>query len=190
MKRIVLTLTLASFVFIGFSQENLVSLSGGYSWLNIDASEYVSDDHKIKASGWRINGTYDFNPNEGAVAYGFSLGYISVTGSYSGLTDTADYKVSSIPIYFAPKYLFGNEKIKGFIKLAIGGQSATLKRTNSAGETSASDFGFYGGAGGGLIYFVHEVVFINAEYEIAFATNAYYVDGIMQSAMFGIGVKF
>ena len=190
MKRFLFTLTLASFVFIGFSQESLINLTGGYSWMKLDDSEYFSEDPNITGTGWRINATYDFNLNEGPVAYGFSVGYISVDASYSGVTDTADYKMSSVPFYFAPKYLFGNEKFRGFIKVMLGAQSASLKRTTSTGEITASDFGFYGGAGAGLMFFVTEMVFINTEYEIAYVTNNYYRNGLMQSAMLGIGVKF
>ena len=190
MKKVLVGIALVFYVISGFSQENLVNISAGYAWLNVDDSDYLVDDPDIKATGWRINGTYDFNPNEGPVAYGFSVGYISVDASYSGVTDTADYKMSSVPFYFAPKYLFGNEKFRGFIKVMLGAQSASLKRTTSTGEITASDFGFYGGAGAGLMFFVTEMVFINTEYEIAYVTNSYYRNGLMQSAMLGIGVKF
>ena len=120
MKRLLLTLIIACTAFYGFSQQNLLSLSGGYSFANVDDSEYLSEDPNIKGTGWRINGTYDFNPNEGKIAYGFSIGYISVSASYTGTTGTTDYTVNTMPYCFAPKYLFGNEKFKGFIKLAIG----------------------------------------------------------------------
>ena len=190
MKRFFLTLALVSFAFWGFSQENLVNVTGGYAWLNIDDSDYYPEDPNIKGTGWRINGTYDFNPNEGKVAYGFSIGYVSVGASYDGAADTADYKISSIPVYFAPKFLFGNEKIKGFLKLMIGGQSSTLKRTGTATEASVSDFGFYGGTGAGFMYFVNEKIFLNAEYELAYATNGYYKGGLFQSASAGIGMRF
>ena len=72
----------------------------------------------------------------------------------------------------------------------IGGQHATVSRTRSNTEVKASDFGFYGGAGGGLMFFVNEKVFLNAEYEIAYVTNNYYHNGLFQSASLGIGVKF
>lgn len=190
MKRIFITLALVSIALVGFSQNNLINLTGGYSWMNVDDSDLVDEDPNIKATGWRITGTYDYNPNDGKIAYGFSIGYISVNGTYNGTVDTNNYQLNSIPFYFAPKYLFGNERIKGFIKLAIGGQSATMKRTGTSTDLTGSDFGFYGGAGGGLMVFVHENVFLNFEYEIAYVTNNYYRNGLLQSASGGIGVKF
>ena len=36
-------------------QENMVTLSGGYSFANIE-------DTDLKGTGWRINGLYEFNP--------------------------------------------------------------------------------------------------------------------------------
>lgn len=191
MKRLFITLTLVGFTLIGFSQENLVNLTGGYSWINIDDSEYFDEDPNIKGTGWRITGTYDFNSNEGKFAYGFSIGYMSLNASYAAAGDsTTEYKMTSIPFYFAPKFLFGNEKFKGFIKIMLGAQSATLQRTGNASDISASDFGFYGGAGAGFKFFASEKVFIIAEYEIAYVTNNYYRNGLMQSASAGIGLRF
>jgi len=54
---------------------------------------------------------------------------------------------------------------------------------------TANDFGFYGGGGAGLMYFVNESVFINAEYEVAYMTNSFYRNGVMNSVLLGIGVK-
>jgi len=191
MKRVFFLLIFSFVALFLFSQENLISISGGYAFANIDDSDYLQDDPNIKGTGWRINGTYDFNTNEGKVAYGLSVGYISIGATYSATGDTtAEYKVSSIPFYFAPKYIFGSEKTRGFVKLAIGGQSATLKRTGTATDATASDFGFYGGGGAGVMIFVHEKVFLNIEYEIAYMTNSVYRNGLMNSVMGGIGVKF
>lgn len=188
MKKLIITFILIGMVFFGFSQDNMINVTGGYAWSKIDVSDYYDTDAEIKGSGWRINGTYDYRPNEGKWAYGFSVGYIGLTASYEGLTDTSEYKISSVPLYFAPKYLFGNEKINGFIKLALGGQSATLKNNDTG--TKVNSYGFYGGAGGGLMFFMTEQVFINAEYEIAYVTNGYYQNGMIQSVLFGLGIKF
>lgn len=191
MKRFILTIAIACISYFGFSQENLLSISGGYAFANVDDSEYFTDDPNIKGTGWRINGTYDFNRGQGPIAYGFSVGYISVSAEYTGTADTlTEYKISTVPFYFAPKYLFGNDTFKGFIKLAIGAQSANFKRTTPTAEITGNDFGFYGGGGAGLMVFVSEMIFINVEYEIAYMTNNYYRNGLMQSAMGGIGVRF
>ena len=56
------------------SQENMVTLSGGYSFANIE-------DTDIKGTGWRINGLYELNPMGGKFAHGFSFGYIGLTAS-------------------------------------------------------------------------------------------------------------
>lgn len=190
MKRILITITIVCIAMIGFSQSNMVNLSGGWAFANVDDSEYFAEDPNIKANGWRINGTYDFNNDGGPWAYGISIGYISVSASYSGTTDTADYKVSSMPFYFAPKYLFGSDKFRGFVKLAIGGQSANFERKGQSSTITGNDFGFYGGGGAGLMFFVTDMVFLNAEYEIAYMTNSYYRNGMMQSVLLGVGLKF
>jgi len=189
MKRIILTLSISLLAVYGFSQGNSLTLSGGYSFANVDDSDVLTEDPNIKGKGWRINGTYEFNRNESSIVYGFSVGYISVSADYEDANEKTEYEVSTIPIYFAPKYLFGSDKVKGFIKLAFGGQSAKLKRTTSNGTTEGKDFGFYGGGGAGIMAFVTDKVFLNAEYEIAYMTNAYFRNGLMNSIMAGIGIK-
>jgi len=193
MKRLFITLTLVSFTFFGFSQENKVNLTGGYAWLNANDSDYNNSENDIKTTGWRITGTYEFNPNDGKVAYGFSMGYIDMSGSYNGSVDslyTANYNVSSIPLYFAPKFLFGNDRIKGFIKLTIGGIRTDFDRTGTGTNVSAVGYGFYGGAGAGLEINVSESVYIIGDYEINYVSSSYYSGALFQSASGGIGVRF
>jgi hypothetical protein len=72
----------------------------------------------------------------------------------------------------------------------LGTQYASLKREGPLGSLSDNDFGFYGGGGAGIMIFLKENIFINAEYEIAWASNSFYKDGWMNSAMGGLGFKF
>lgn len=172
---------------VGFSQENLVTIAGGYSFASFDGNDY--SDEKVKVTGWRINGLYEFNANEGAVAHGISIGYLSMKGSPES-SDSVEYKVSSLPVFYAPKYMFGNEKIKGFVKGALGIHHTNYERSGPLFITDGSDWGFYGGLGAGLMYFVSDKVFIDVEYEFAWLSNSYYQDGLMNTVMGGIGFKF
>ena len=165
-----------------YTQQNMLTASGGYSFATIEDTDH-------KATGWRINGLYEFNPIQGMFAHGVSFGYINVTANYMDMQTNVESKISSIPIYYAPKVMLGNDKIKGFIKGALGMQFSFLKRT-AVVELTDNDFGFYGGGGGGIMFNVTETVFINAEYEIAWLSNSYYKDGWMNTAMGGIGIRF
>jgi len=167
----------------GFSQENLVTVSGGYSFANI---EEVSDN----ATGWRINGTYEFRPNGGAIAHGISVGYISMTADDNNLVGPLSYEINTIPIYYAPKYLFGNKSLEGFFKGALGMQFSDLKQTGTLVSISDNDTGFYGGLGVGGMKTFKEKFFINAEYEWAYMSNSFYKDGFVNSFMVGLGMKF
>ena len=71
MKKQIFILFLILVSFKAFSQENMVTISGGYSFANIE-------DTDIKGTGWRINGLYEFNPLGSKIAHGFSFGYISL----------------------------------------------------------------------------------------------------------------
>jgi hypothetical protein len=163
-------------------QENMVTLSGGYSFATIE-------DTDIKGTGFRINGLYEFNPNGGRFAHGVSFGYIGLSASDGVGSQTINYTINSLPLYYAPKVMFGKEKIKAFIRGALGMQFASLKKEGLV-SLSDNDFGFYGGGGAGLMFFIIDNIFINAEYEIAWASNNWYKDGWMNTAMGGIGFKF
>jgi hypothetical protein len=183
MKNILMITSLFLLTLQTWSQENAVTLSGGYSFATIE-------DTDIKGTGYRINGLYEFAPMDGMFAHGVSLGYISLSAEETLLAQTVTYKINSFPLYYAPKVMFGSDKFKVFIKGALGMQVAWFKREGTAAEISDNDFGFYGGGGGGLMFFVKENIFINAEYEIAWASNSWYKDGWMNTAMGGIGIKF
>jgi hypothetical protein len=183
MRKIYLLLALSCLSLYGFSQENMITVSGGYSFASIE-------NDGGKAPGWRINGSYDFNPSQGPWAFGFAIGYmgLSTTKDIVG-SGTADITMGTIPIYFAPKFMFGSDKIKGFIKGALGTQNTHFKRTGFI-EVSDTDWGFYGGGSAGINISLGEMFFVNAEYELAWLSNSYYKDGLINSAMLGIGVKF
>jgi hypothetical protein len=182
MKTQLLIIALIVISFKALSQENAVTFSGGYAFSTIE-------DTDTKATGWRINSAFEFNPMGGNFMHGLNVGYISISGTDDDVISNT-YTISSIPIYYAPKFTFGKEKFKGFIKGVVGTQFAFLKREGPLGSLSDNDFGFYGGGGAGIMIFLKENIFINAEYEIAWASNAYYKDGWMNSAMGGIGFKF
>jgi hypothetical protein len=183
MKKICSLLILAALSISIYGQENHVTVSGGYSFLNVE-------DTDVSPSGWRINGTYEFVPMGGAWAFGINVGYIGLSATESVLgSNDVKLNIGTIPIYFSPKFMFGNDKIKGFIKGAIGTQNSHFKGSGIF-EATTSDWGFYGGGSAGINFSVNEKVFLNAEYELAWLSNANYKDGLMNSAMIGIGFKF
>lgn len=178
---ILAALTLLSLT--ALSQENRFTLGGGYAFANV---EEVDAD----ATGFRINGLYEYVPSGGKVAHGFSVGYIGTSAEYSKTGQSNDYKINSWPIYYAPKLMIGQGSAQGFIKGALGMQFANLTRTGTLGSLEANDIGFYGGASVGFMKSFGEKMFINLEYEWAYLSNSYYKDGFMNTAMLGVGFKF
>ncbi len=86
--------------------------------------------------------------------------------------------------------MFGSEKAKFFVKGAVGVQFAGLKREGTNLSNDDNDFGFYTGGGtGGMVFLNKDNIFLSAEYEIAWASNSWYRDGWINSAMGGIGFK-
>ena len=182
MKRKLLTIVLVIFSMTIWAQENMFSLSGGYVFTNVENVD-------ANATGFRINGLFEYNPQGGSWAHGVSFGYINTKATTTG-TQSNDYAFTNLPIYYAPKYLIGKKSFKGFVKGALGMHFSYLSRTGTLAEISDWSFGFYGGASAGLMKTFNDKIFINLEYEWAYLSNANYRDGFINSVMGGVGIKF
>jgi hypothetical protein len=182
MKKLFLLTFLIALSLKGMSQENMFTLGGGYSFANIQ-------DTETQGTGWRINGTYEFNQAGGIFAHGITVSYIQLKATDGIGNQTIENKIHSVPFCYTPKLLLGKDKVKGFIKGAIGLQFAGIKREGLI-EVTDSDMGFYGGAGAGIMLFLKENIFINAEYEIAWVSNSSFSDGWLNTVGGGIGFKF
>jgi hypothetical protein len=183
MKRNLLIIALILSAFKLLAQENMITLSGGYVFSNIENVDQ-------NATGFRINGLFEFNPNQGMFSHGLSVGYIRTSATNTIGNLTTDYTITNVPIYYAPKVFFGSGSLKGFLKGALGTHTSWYKRTGALGDLESKDWGFYGGASLGGMKSFNEKLFINIEYEWAYLSNAYYRDGFVNSIMAGIGMKF
>lgn len=183
MKKMIILLVFAMVATAAFSQENQVTLSGGYVFANIE-------DTDINGTGFRINGLYEFNPIGGKWAHGLSVGYIGLSAEGTEGLQTTEYDINSWPIYYAPKFLFGKENFKGFVKGALGMQFSGIKRTAALTTISDNDWGFAGGGGVGAQYYFNEKVFLTAEYELLWMSNSFYRDDLLNTAAIGIGIRF
>ncbi len=182
-----LLLTLVLFGFLqAKAQYNTITLSGGYVFSNIEDSE-------TSASGFRINGLYEYHPIVGKFVHGFSVGYINVSADVEevsgGQPIVSKYTISTWPFYYAPKLMIGDGSLQGFIKGAFGMQFSTLKIELPGSEFSSNDAGLYAGLGAGVQKEISDKIFINLEYEWAYQSNSYYRDGFINSVMVGVGFK-
>jgi len=162
-----------------WSQDKSVTFSGGWVWANIE-------DADTDASGWRINAAFELSPIGSNFTHGIALGYISTSGSDKSGEEKVTFDLTSVPIYYAPKYSFGSDKFEGFLKGMAGMHFSSYDRSGLI-DLSTSDVGFYGGLGLGAQINVNEKIFVNAEYEWAYLSNSYYRDGFVNTIMIGIG---
>lgn len=184
MKNLLLVIVLGFCSIQAFSQNNSLTFSAGYSFANI---EEVDKD----ATGWRINGLYEFHPIVGKVVHGFSVGYINTSAEFTefsgGQPINSKYTIGTLPFYYTPKLLIGEGTLQGFVKGALGMQFSSLKRTGTLAEVTSNDAGFYGGLGAGVMKTFNQKMIVNVEYEWAYLSNSYYSDGFMNSIMVGVG---
>jgi hypothetical protein len=162
-----------------WAQDNIFTISSGYATAKVTGTN-------VKGTGWKINGLYEFNQQEDSkFLHGISIGFVNT----HALDGQQSYRLNSFPIYYAPKIIAGKGKIKGFIKGAIGIQFSGVRKEGVLNRTDA-DMGLYAGAGAGFMVLLSDEIFINAEYEIAWASNKYYKDGLISTIGGGIGFKF
>lgn len=183
MKKFVFLIIIGISLMPAYAQMNVLTLSGGYTFANIENTD-------VNADGWRINGLYEFNPYENKLTHGFSFGYMNLKASSDESGILADYTINTIPLYYAPKYTFGESKLKGYVKGALGGQFSNIKRTGTLAVLEDNDIGILLGAGLGGMYDITDNIFINLEYELFYMTNSYYRDGLINTASLGLGFKF
>ena len=179
-------MTLALFAITSaWAQEHIGSVNGGYVFTNLQRTD-------INASGWRIDGRYEFNPNNEILSHGLVVGYLSTTATGDTIGQEVDYKLNNWPIYYAPKVMFGKNKIKAFVKGALGIHFSGYERRagTTAAEVITNDTGFFGGASVGAMIFFTENFFLNVEYEWSYLSNSYYRNGMVNSAMGGLGIRF
>jgi opacity protein-like surface antigen len=175
-------LFLASSVLV-YAQQSMITLSGGYAFADVE-------DADADATGWRINALYEFAPVDQKVIHGVSFGYIGLSAEGSAALDNSTYEIGTFPIYYAPKFMVGNDDLKGFAKAAVGWQFSDIKRTGTALEAKSNDAGFTLGAGAGASYFLTEKVFLTAEYEFLWLQNSFFRDGYLSTVAAGLGIKF
>ena len=180
-KIIIITALLLMAGTVAWAQESIVTISGGYAFTNLEETE-------TNATGWRINGLYEYNPMNGKIAHGISFGYIS-TGAEAEI-DNVEYKLHHWPLYYAPKFMFGKGRFNAFLKGALGLHFSNYRRISDASEIDTNDTGFYGGASAGIMIYLRENIFINGEYEWAYMSNSFYRNGMINSAMGGLGIRF
>ena len=182
--RQIAVLLLTLFVFsIVQAQEKAFTLSYG------DVTTDV-EDTSVEATGWRVDALFEHS-TKGGIIHGLGIGWIETEADVAGpLQSFTNYKLQSLPIYYAPKFTFGQKALKGFLKGALGWHFSEYERKNALGVTVTSeDTGFYGGVSLGASFAFNPKIFMNLEYEWDYLSNSYYKDGYMESIILGIGFK-
>lgn len=164
---------------LAIAQENLLVIQGGTASSSGNALG-------SKLTGFKVNGSWEFQPMGDKWTMGGSIGYVQLSASVANGT----VKVTSIPIAFVGRYMFGGEKFKGFVRGSLGTQISTGSYSGSVVGTSDSQWGMTASIGGGLMYWVGEKVFVSGEYEWLWLSNAIQDSGSVGCIMGGVGMRF
>ncbi len=183
MKNLNFILGLSLLSMFSYGQQNMVSVEASYAFADIV-------DVNTSAKGWRVSGLYEFNLYEGKITQGISAGYLSLSANGNEGQGKSTYDIGTIPIYYVPGLLIGEQKFKVHLKGALGWQFSNIQRTGSAFEVEGNDSGIILGAGLGGLYLINPKVFINLGYEFLWLQNSYVRDGLLSSVKLGIGFRF
>lgn len=161
------------------AQENLMVIQGGSA---------TSSGNALNSSltGFKINGAWEFQPMGDKWTMGGSIGYVQMSATVTNGT----VKVTSIPIAFVARYMVGGEKFKVFARGSLGTQISTGSYSGTVVNTSDSQWGMSGSIGAGVMYWASDKLFISAEYEFLWLSNAIQNAGSVGCAMGGIGLRF
>jgi opacity protein-like surface antigen len=161
------------------AQENFAILQGGYStgWGNVSGTQ---------PTGFKINVAWEFQPTGDRWTIGGSLGYLRLSGSESG----SDYGLSTIPICAVSRIMFGSESFKFFVRGQLGTHISTVSYSGALVSLSDTQMGLAGGLGGGVMFFPSERMFLSADYEWLWLSNAFANTGSIGSAALGVGFRF
>ena len=179
MTKVILSVLLALVGTVAAAQESLAIFSGGYSFANLEGTDE-------KATGWRLNASYEVLILDTKWSHGFAAGYIGTTAS----TTFVKYDIHSFPLYYAPKFTFGEKSVKGFVKGVIGWHFSTINREGTMVRPVDRDNGFYTGLALGGMKEINDKIVITLEYERALMYNSFYREGFMNSVQLGVGYLF
>ena len=163
-------------------KETMLTINYGNVYGNVEDSD-------ANASGWRLNGSYEVNRPGNKFWHGIGFGYIETTGESARNSEKVDYTLTSFPIYYQPKILFGKESLKGFVKGALGWHFSDYEATGTLARVETNESGLYAGIAAGGMFVIKTKYIISLEYEWAYLDNYYYRDNAVQSAMLGFGIK-
>jgi hypothetical protein len=181
---VIATLTLS--VNTSFAQfkggSSLISASGAYTIFTVEDT-----NETIDGGGFQLG--YEISNVQGNFAFGGGLGYMV------GLEDVDDGQIrySTLPFWLYGKFLFGPEKAKFFIPLALGYQISERQISGdifSIQDTYHNwDSGISLGTGIGINYYFSEKICGIFSYNLQFLSNRYYKEGLAHVFNFGLGFQ-
>jgi len=177
--------TLALSVNTSFAQfkggSGLISASGAYTI-------FTTEDTDVTINGGGFQLGYEVSNLQGNFAFGGGLGYL--VGSED--IDDGQIRFSTLPFWLYGKFLFGPEKVKFFIPLALGYQISERQISGNVFTIQDTyrnwDSGISLGTGIGVNYYFSEKVCGIASYNFQFLNNKFYKEGFAH--VFNIGIGF
>jgi hypothetical protein len=160
----------------------LVSISGAYTIFSVEDT-----DANINGGGFQLG--YEVSNAQGNFAFGGGLGYL--VGAED--IDDGQIRYSTLPFWLYGKFLFGPEKVKFFIPLALGYQISERQISGDVFTIQDTyhnwDSGISLGTGIGLNYYFSEKICGILSYNLQFLSNRYYKEGLAHVFNFGLGFQ-
>lgn len=143
-------------------------------------------------SGYRISFTFEFKPSPEKLTVGATIGVmrLSVVNSVTG--NVGPLSITTMPALIVTRYMFGSEKLNGFVRVGLGLHSSTMASTGDFSIAGGSRLGAASTISGGVMCWVSRRVFLGADLEWMWKTNdfAFVRSNSLGIASLSAGVKF
>jgi len=179
MRRSIIFLLLLAAGSQAYAQENLFLIQGGSAGTS-------GSTVGTSLTGLKVNAAWEFQPMGDKWTMGGSIGYVQLSADLPN----GNVKVTSIPIAFVGRYMVGGEKFKGFLRGSVGTQISSASYTGALVSPSNSQWGMTASIAGGIMYWASDKIFISAEYEFLWLSNAIADSGSVGCVLGGIGYRF
>ena len=145
-----------------------------------------SDETGNKFSSYMFSFSYEQIMIDTQTIWGVSLGYLN---GQDELDTPENPKVNfqTIPFVFYAKYLFGSNRLRGYVKGGLGLHSSKVEFVRDDALVNDWDAGFLLGAGVGMYVALDENIFINLNYDFMWLDHSYYQDGLAHFFNLGLG---
>jgi hypothetical protein len=184
--------TVVIFVVVVLMQQTAYAQFGGDKRLLVFDASYalvISGETGHELNGYAFAVSYEQVMHNGSVAWGVAIGYLNSQEDIE-TEEAQTVNFQTLPFSLFGKYLFGSQKIKGFIKGGFGLHSSKVEFSDPSNKSSDWDSGILLDGGLGVYLSFDRKIFATLGYDFTWMSQSFYQDGMGHLFSLGLGFSF